>query len=250
MTTIYTKDDFMHDVDERTIVVENYKRPLVLVAPHGYDDYNTSFFAKQLAKQLGCCAVINNGWQRSDTVNCTESLADCNKISHCVKPVVKEEFLDLITKCIANIERKILSLATIIIIHGVSKNSISKNTDVILGCGSKSRNSLSCTEDSKLALLYSLNKFGNMSAKIANEKTRFAGKHKNNLNQYFNKNYYIGISSIQMEINSRLRKPDAIAALSLPYFKESLEKYCEILYDEIEMPDDWKSYTRAIPEHK
>lgn len=72
--------------------------PIILVCPHGLDDTNTGHLTKACADNIGCNAVINWGFQRSDEVDVLKDLADCNRIDHIEEDVVREEFLEPIVR--------------------------------------------------------------------------------------------------------------------------------------------------------
>ena len=76
---------------ERVSVIEG-KSPIIIVAPHGYkgDDENTDLIAEEIANALHCYAVINRGWERSDSVDFMKDKADCNNVYHCKEDVVRE----------------------------------------------------------------------------------------------------------------------------------------------------------------
>ncbi len=84
---------------ERVTVIYG-KKPFLLVAPHGADgdDINTAIIAEETALALGCNAVINRGFERSDNVDVDDDQANCNRVDHIIQPVVYDEFLKPIIK--------------------------------------------------------------------------------------------------------------------------------------------------------
>ncbi len=180
---------------------------VIIVAPHGVDDTNTNDVAEATAELLGCYAVINNGFQRNDTVDVDKDLADCNRIDHCKQDVVYDEFLKPILKF------KDISISSnswppavtyIFYIHGCGNNvhkEVNENVDVIIGYGlGLAKHSLSCDEKDKLLLCDSFQTIG-LVAYQASGGSKYAARDTNNLNQYFRKHdLNPWVQSFQLEI--------------------------------------------------
>ena len=121
--------------------------PIILLAPHGCNDANTDIIVDTAADKLDCYAVINNGWERSSTVDASQDKANCNNISHCHEDVVKDEFLDPIlrysNRCsrTVNVGRGSLFMRKVIMlsIHGCGDDARvqagDRNLDFIFGFG-------------------------------------------------------------------------------------------------------------------
>ena len=210
--------------------------PILLIAPHGVDDYNTDYIVDKIAHDMSVFSVINRGWKRSKSVDYLNDKANCNNISHIYEDVVKEEFLDPIIRIIAKIQKTLDEKIFIFNIHGCSnevrENANDKNLDIILGCGDIE--SKTCENKIKNAFAYFLEKesFGVYEGKKSG---KYSGSSKKNLNKLFNKLYpKENINCIQIEIVKELRETDLIDITS-----ESLIN----ALDEIIMFDD----TTKIP---
>jgi hypothetical protein len=194
---------------ERVSIISG-KMPIIVVAPHGYDgdDENTSVIAESIAKNIEAYAVINRGWERSQTVDFMLDKADCNNVNHCREDVVKEEFLDPILRY----TKKILSnnpKAYIYYIHGMgNKHRIYANDptlDVIVGFGAGSPNSFTCNIWEKDALCHFLNNKGIVTYE-GRKGGIMSGWSKTNMNQLFRKTYpNHHVQSMQLEIIHELR---------------------------------------------
>ena len=84
---------------ERVSVITG-SNPILLVAPHGYDDDYTDELTEAAAESMDCHAVINRGWERSTKVDVYNDKANCNSVKHCLEDVVREEFLEPIQKIV------------------------------------------------------------------------------------------------------------------------------------------------------
>lgn len=212
---------------ERVSVIQG-KLPVLILAPHGYkgDDVNTDIIARKVAKKLNSYAVINNGWERSETVDIWKDKANCNNVSHCHEDVVKEEFLDPIMK----IKSKILNYSGIMhifIIHGMSSKHVqkNKNVDIVVGYGSGSPDSLSCNIWRKNCIIHELETQG-LNVYEANKNGIFSGWAKNNMNQLFRKWYHDeSVQSFQLEIIDGLRDSDEICDMLGDCIKKAIENY-------------------------
>jgi hypothetical protein len=206
---------------ERVSVIEGIN-PVIVVAPHGYkqDDENTDLMVEYIAYNVNCFAVINRGWERSDSVDYLNDKADCNNIYHCKEDVVREEFLDPIIR----FKNRILTrnqIAYIFYIHGMSSRhrKISKDPslDVVVGYGAGNPSSLSCDAWQKNYFLHSLNMSG-INAYEGKAGGQMSGWSRQNLNQYFRKwDYDANVSSMQVEIIYDLRKDKDLAEIAADY---------------------------------
>lgn len=215
--------------------------PILLIAPHGADDYNTDYIVDKIAHDMGAFSVVNRGWKRSKHVNYMKDEANCNDIKHIYEDVVKEEFLDPIVRIIAKIKKTLDDRIFVFNIHGCSnkirEKAQDKNLDIILGCGEKNTSSQTCNSKIKSAFMHFLEKesFGVYEGK---KNGKYSGSSKDNLNQIFNKLYPAeNINSFQIEIVRELREIDLVDITS-----DSLIN----AIDEIIMFDD----TVQIPEIK
>lgn len=206
---------------ERVSIIEGY-RPVIVVAPHGYkqDDENTDMMVEYIAEDLDCYAVINRGWERSDSVDFLNDKADCNNVYHCKEDVVREEFLDPIIR----FKNRILlnnQIAYIFYIHGMSNKhrQISKDSrlDIVVGYGAGNPSSLSCDLWQKNYFLHRLNQSG-LNSYEGKAGGQMSGWSRQNLNQYFRKwDYDANVSSMQVEIIYDLRKDKDLAEITSDY---------------------------------
>ena len=209
---------------ERVIAIIG-NRPIILVAPHGADDVNTDIVAEHAAKILSCCVVANRGFQRSNDVDVERDKADCNKINHCLSEVVFEEFLkpilkfkDKITQGIHQNKNPIKNMYSpyetvhLFFIHGcgdmVNKEA-KEQVGLIVGYGlGVKKDSLTCDVWRKNLFVHLYRKFSK-NGDIFEGKCggKYAGRNKNNLNQYFRKkDMDVRVQSMQLEIPYSFRK--------------------------------------------
>jgi len=191
--------------------------PLLVVAPHGSDDARTDIITEVIAKEIDAYAVINHGWKRAQKVDIWKDHANCNHIPHLFEDVVKEEFLDPITRYVNKIERE-YGFVLMLIVHGVGNYirtlANDPSLDMIIGYGAGNPASYSCEPRLKDALIYYLHKEG-ITAYEGTAGSKFAGRAKNNLNQFFRRwkprNL---VQSIQVEIVHELRENAEICELT------------------------------------
>ena len=196
---------------ERVSTIEG-NTPAIIVAPHGCDDTNTDIIAEKLAEFTGAYAVINRGWQKAPKVDWLNNKANCNSVPHCLKDVVRDEFLDPLRRYVYQIKGK-HCYAYMFVIHGVGnqvKESIA-DLDVILGVGRGTHySSHSCEEWQRNALLAFMLQIGLQVYEAVDNK--YAGRGKNNLNQLFRKWYPDPlVHSMQLEIVRDLRNKKSTA---------------------------------------
>jgi hypothetical protein len=187
------------------------KSPIILIAPHGSDDTNTDIITESAARKLNCYAVINRGFERHETVDVNNDKANCNRIDHCREDVVFDEFLKPICKFTQQIENNgiLATLAeepytvNIFHIHGcgdIVHKIAGEPVEVIAGYGlGLKSDSLSCGVWKKNAFVAIYRKFclnGDIFEGIGGGK--YAGRDKNNMNQYF-KNIDPCVESMQLE---------------------------------------------------
>lgn len=223
---------------------KNHKRPIVVVAPHGFDgdDERTSLITERIATNLNCHAVINRGWERSKQVDIFNDKADCNNINHCMHDVVKEEFLEALQRCVIKcIKPNNIALQNCFIlhIHGMSNKhrTIAKdsNLDIVLGYGAGFPNSYSCKKYHKDFLLNRLHEVG-FTVYTGKKGGPMSGWSRNNLNQYYKKWYDTPmVNSAQIEIIYERRKDKSIANETADLLTEAI--------DGIDMIDSYENPT-------
>lgn len=199
---------------ERVSIIPG-KLPIIIVAPHGFndDDQHTALLAGAIANEIDAYAVINNGWQRSDTVNFMLDMADCNNIDQCHEDVVREEFLDPIIRYKNRILQK-HEEAFIYYIHGMSnkhRQIAGDDLDIVIGYGAGKPDSHSCEIWQKDLLCDLLNKKG-YNAFQGSRGGPMSGWARSNMNQLFRKKYpEPQVKSMQIEIIHDLRRNYVIA---------------------------------------
>lgn len=225
---------------ERVSIIEG-KEPVILIAPHGADDINTSVIVETAAEELKAYAVINRGFKRSKTFDYSKELADCNNIVHCHEDVVKDEFLDPILRFNKRIKKKYNS-SLILTIHGVGNKIQQKvpNVGYILGFGKGKPSKYTCLMWMKDWLIYYLNQTTEEIACEARAGSPYAGWNENNLNQLFQHWYYSSSTfSIQIEIIRKLRATKASAVLTGCFLALCVEELLKKDGDS-KLPDDFE----------
>lgn len=188
---------------ERVSLIEG-DVPVILVAPHGADEENTSQIVATVAKYIGAFAVINQGWKKSKNVDYLKDLANCNNNEHLHEDVVREEFLEPLLRFVKRIKNNIDDRVYIFNIHGFDNNARKKvkdpGLDLIVGYGAGDPSVYSCKVKIKDAFIYYLENegFGVYEGKAGG---RYAGNSHLNLNQLF-KQWYVhnNVHSFQLEI--------------------------------------------------
>jgi hypothetical protein len=227
--------------------------PVLLIAPHGYDDPLTGLITEKIAEALDAFMVINNGWQRGENYDYDQSKANCNNIAHCHEDVVKEEFLDPIMQYVDTIcERHAMGEAHIFIMHGVSNivNSNRKsNVDVIVGFGDGNPSSYSCDLEKKNAFCYILST--KLNTYVGGSGGQFSGRRRKNLNQLYRKWYQSqNAHSMQIEIVRDLRDTPEIAGYTAELLGNCIDDYIDFLQAE-ELPKgfqvNWQAIAQKLP---
>ena len=204
---------------ERVSVIRG-KFPVILVAPHGADDLNTEIITEAAAEKLDCCAVINRGFKKCDTVDVNNDLANCNRIDHAKQEVVYDEFLKPINTLALKLTKMQLpslkmSTVNIFYIHGC-KDYKFENQDkvgVIVGYGlGTKKDSLSCDLWRKSLFIRnyrtSFRIYQDNYEVVSGKRGGFyAGRDSNNINQYFRKHDCVPwIQSMQLNFPYDRRK--------------------------------------------
>lgn len=203
---------------ERTSFIEG-DTPVLLVAPHGPDDFNTDYMAETIAREFGAYAVINRGWRKSPIVDFWKDLANCNDIRHLHSDVVREEFLNPILRSVARIKKRYEDRAFVLILHGCSDSVRDvvndENLDLIIGAGNGNPPSNSCRSRLKNAFVHHLQAEG-FGVYEGGPGGSYAGRSRNNLNQLFVKWYPDkSVDSLQMEITHELRSDEGLVQVAI-----------------------------------
>ncbi len=202
---------------ERVSIVEG-KRPIIFVAPHGADDTHTDIIADSAANNLDCYAVINRGWERTDSPDSLRDKADCNNIVHCHEDVIYDEFLDPLFRFRNRLMRKGHKTIYMFIIHGIGRQArqIAKNEDlaIILGYGAGNPASYTCPEWFRNLFAFNFQGFGEVY--LGSSGGPYAGWWKNNLNQVFRGKWYMdpNVISMQLEFVQQLRHSKGAADMT------------------------------------
>lgn len=208
---------------ERVSVIQG-KLPVIFVAPHGADDINTAELADEAANELGCYAVINRGFERSDVVDVEKDQANCNRCDHCKEDVVFDEFLKPILKIKDRLIQRWHSAqpwyannpadpcaCLILHIHGCGNlvhKTAGEDVGIIVGYGlGAKKDSLSCEVWRKNAFIDLFRQYyPNGDAFEGKSGGKYAGRDTNNMNQYFRK-WLVEplVDSMQLEIPYNIR---------------------------------------------
>jgi len=212
---------------ERVSIFEAGKSPVILVAPHGHpaDDVNTTVIAQHVAEVIKGYAVINNGWNRGNVVDCLNDKADCNNFSHMVE-VVRDEFLEPILRFRNRILRKYQE-AFIFFIHGMANDirqkTGEKNLEVIIGYGAGNPPSYSCDVWRKDLFIFLLKNAG-LTTWEGKAGGMMSGWTRNNMNQLFRKHIFDPrVHSMQIEIVRDLRSDESISILTAEYLGAAIQ---------------------------
>lgn len=210
---------------ERVFVRRGKLHPQVLlVAPHGSDDKMTVTLAKHAAECLDCHAVINQGFDRSSSVDVVNDKADCNRIDHIKQDVVFDEFLKPVINVVAAYRRhayyadpNTIQPLLILHIHGAG-NAVHKEANepvaCIVGCGlGNNKDSITCQPWRTNLFIESMrNYIKNGAIYTGKGGGKYAGRDSNNLNQYFVKHQFEPlVDSLQLEFPFSMRNSDDVA---------------------------------------
>lgn len=177
--------------------------PVLIVAPHGFDDPLTDVIAEKLISFLDCYGVINRGWQRSDQPDFWTSKANCNNVTHCHSVVVQDEFLEPVLEFAGEMIDN-YGFGYVFQIHAAS---ITDAYDVVLGYGQGKTNSLTCESWMKNAFVHALIANG-LNPVEGKNGGKYAGRNPENLNQLFRVHYPdTNIYSMQLELTKTFRSP-------------------------------------------
>lgn len=201
--------------------------PIIVFAPHGFDgnDENTSIIAEAIAKQINASAVINLGWERSDTVDCLNDKADCNNVHHCHEDVVKDEILDPIMRFVQRAKATSKSVY-MLNIHGMSDShriTAKDKLDLVIGFGEGDPPSFSMDIWRKNFMMSRLMGFG-INAYEGKPGGKFSGWAKSNMNQLFRKWYPDQrVQSVQVELTHEIRSTKTMCLLTADYLATTIE---------------------------
>lgn len=212
--------------------------PIILVAPHGADDINTSIITEVAAKITNAYAVINQGFERAENVDEEKDLANCNKVNHCKEPIIYEEFLKPIIKFKTQILNKLNrngiqfnTPVTIFYIHGcgnIVHKEAGEDVSLIVGFGlGNKKDSFTCEIWRKNLFIDSYRKF-NFNGEVYEGKKggKYSGRDSNNMNQYFKKHELdILVDSLQLEFPFSVRSNDADATTTGLKLASAIDNY-------------------------
>lgn len=164
---------------------------IMTIAPHGVlnDDKHTNIIVEEIAANLGCHAIINDVFPRSEV--------DFNRLDTLSKEM-KTEFVKPITDFVANYEPLdfVANLVNpfIVLVHGCKNESTGK-ADILLGFGQGEPNRFTLDSNTYGDLWDSFKK-RKIKVKSAKKGSNYCGWNENNLNQLFEGK----VRSIQLEI--------------------------------------------------
>lgn len=209
------------------------KKPIILVAPHGSDDMHTALITETVAKKLDANAVINYGFERGETPDPDNDIADCNRIDHCQSPIVYEEFLKPLIKIKSIIDstfRMKEEQTLVLFIHGcgdIVHKETGENVGVIVGYGlGGKKDSITCRNWRKNAFV----EFWRRNCKghevyEGSGSGRYAGRSSNNMNQYFKRYENISADSLQLEFPLSFRSHPHLASNLIAITIEDMWSY-------------------------
>lgn len=203
---------------ERVSVIHG-KSPVLLVAPHGYDDTNTDILTEFAAKTCGGSAVINRGWERDDKVDVLNDKANCNKIQHAKHDVVKDEFYDPMIKMQKRIAGK-HPKTYIFHIHGCGndiRKKTGENLSVIIGWGAGDKPRPTCERKIRDLFTWLIEKDRLWLPAQAGPGSKFAAWDRNNLLQEWPMTIYYKTAAMQLEFVTSVRATKADAETSGNY---------------------------------
>lgn len=235
------------------------KKPIILVCPHGADDTNTDIITEMAAKQLDCYAVINRGFERADFVDVDKDLADCNRVDHVKQDVVRDEYLNAITRFVQKITMKgargmtmmwgvpygyNVEMAHIFHVHGCG-NGIHKEAgepvELVIGYGlGTKKDNLTC-EPWRKSLFVDLWKHYavNGAVYVGKGGGKYAGRDSNNMNQYFRKHIFDqNVQSMQLEFPYSARDSESQAVTTAMQLALVLSDYLRGQDQEYEKDSD------------
>jgi hypothetical protein len=217
--------------------------PVIILCPH--QEQYTDVIAREIAKNLNCFAVINNGWERDNHVDFMNDKANCNSIKHLYHDVVREEFLDPIFTFIHKIRKCHFVNVYIFIIHGFVAPIQKNEPEIILGFGSGAKK-LSCERWRKNAFAYYLQSEG-FNVHVGKAGGKYAGAGKDNLNQLFkqdNPDWGIdnSIHSLQLEIDICWRENTTNAEFAAETISKAIESLVELADEGFEKELDLPEY--------
>lgn len=203
-------------MSERVSIVESRKvqKPILFIAPHGFDDEFTDVIAETAANSTNSFGVFNRSWERAEKVDYLKDKANCNNVLHLQEDVVREEFLDPIIRFqnrILNNHEKMY----VFILHGMgdeNRNYV-PDVDVVIGYGAGQPHSHTCKHWMKNLLTHLFGEL-DLTAYQAKTGSKFSGWSKNNLNQYWRKHEVdTSVHSFQIQIIKSQRRNKAQSQL-------------------------------------
>jgi hypothetical protein len=217
------------------------KEPILIIAPHGFDDTNTGVMAESAAKALKAYAVINHGWERADAVDALDDKANCNNNKHILEDVVKEEFLDPITKYTNKIMHggnpshwsNHSETVHVFILHGCGndvRKAVDPNLSCVVGYGLGDPKPRLTAEEWRVKLFnYAIDQDKAWKFYNAPAGSRFSGYDLNNLNQHWRRQGYRDVvQSMQLEFVTATRKSQADAEVSGVYLAKMIKSYMKL----------------------
>ena len=224
----------MIELERVSIIDPPDPEPVIIISPHIEQYIDT--MTEEIARRLGCYAVINRGWERANHVDFMNDKANCNSIAHLYHDVVREEFLDPIFNFCRKIRKSQFNNIYIFILHGFAVPQKWNNLDgdppeIVLGFGSGAKR-LTCERWRKNAFAYHLQTEG-FSVYSGKAGGRYAGAGKDNLNQLFKTNnpdwgVDDDIHSLQLEIDYSWRENKEDASFSAEAISRSITELVEL----------------------
>lgn len=206
---------------ERVSVIHG-KNPVLLVAPHGFDDSYTDVMTEAAAKTCKGNAVINRAWERHPTVDVLKDKANCNNWKHVNHDVVKDEFLDPITAMETRFLRQQgVNKLYVFHIHGCGndiRKKTGENLSVVIGYGEAEpgKRRLTCDKKTRDLFTWLMEQDKMWLPAQAGPGSKFAGWDTNNLLQMWKSSVPM-VAALQLEFVTATRRTQADAETSGNY---------------------------------
>lgn len=205
---------------ERVSVYKGSNTNILVVCCHGADDVGTIYASKIISGHdyathpAPTHLVVNNGFERSPTIDVFNDKADCNNVEHIQgDEVVMQEFMEPILNFRKQHfkKHKINWMSPdpehffyIFYVHGFGKQI--PNTDIILGIGKGLQKDSLTMKQFRVRVLYDYLTAVGLKVRIGQAGGMYAGRQKTNLNQWFRKvqtdNF---VETVQLELSVDLR---------------------------------------------
>lgn len=229
---------------ERVSIVHG-KNPVILVAPHGYDDSFTATMAEAAAKECKGNAVLNWGWERAPKVDVLDDKANCNSLKHAQHDVVKDEFYDPIIKKANALQQKHPKVY-VFHVHGCGndiRKKTGENLSVVIGWGDGKPARPTATARMRDLFTFVVENDKLWTPAQAGKGSMFAGWNKDNLLQMWRQWKQSGnVDALQLEFITSLRKNKSEAQTSGTYLGSLISKFIFLEESKFKTPKSFQFF--------